>query len=283
MDGYVRIHRKIFTSKKFRDNADRLAAIWLITHAAWKPMVVPFNGRKVALQRGECCYSIRFLMGKWGEKSTSAVSRRLAHFEAVGFIRRGREKTKLEHFLERDLEQQMERQVERDLEHPSSIITICKYSNYQYSDANAGTGNGTPSGTRFGTQAGTVSGTKNINYTKNLEDNNSLRSLSSSSDAEDWCLHPERIAFFRHHGKRKADHTHTILQNFIDRYGADVVRDVAIAAHALADGDPVAYLHACLANGPMRVSGGGADSVAAGVNYELLGMTEADCDEVANG
>jgi DNA-binding transcriptional regulator YhcF (GntR family) len=88
--GYFLLSRSIFENPQFRGLDDVFAAIWMIGHAAWKQVTVAIkNGRnskiEVTLERGQLCYSLRFLASKWG-CSLDTVQRRISRFLVAGFI-----------------------------------------------------------------------------------------------------------------------------------------------------------------------------------------------------
>lgn len=120
MGGFVLIHRALIGNPKFRGRDDEYAAIWLVVHAVWRKISVRVNSRSVTLERGECCYSMRYLAEAW-ECSKSAAHLRLRHFEKNGFIGTA-VKTGL------------------------TIITLCNYDQYQISKDDARTADGTGSG-----------------------------------------------------------------------------------------------------------------------------------------
>jgi hypothetical protein len=115
--GYVRVYRRTWEHAMFRDEpyTRREAWLWLISEAAWKPTQVriwPIPGRAgvvINLERGQVAHAERFLAEKWGW-SRSKVRR---------FIR--------------DLTS--ERMVSRATAQPAaqaiSVLTICKYDEYQ--------------------------------------------------------------------------------------------------------------------------------------------------------
>lgn len=58
---------------------------WLICNAAWKATAVRVAGKRVKLGRGELCFSVRFIAGKWGW-SKSRVARFLHELADEGMI-----------------------------------------------------------------------------------------------------------------------------------------------------------------------------------------------------
>lgn len=66
--GVFAVSRSIWSHEALFDDqpySKREAWIWLISAAAWKPIKLGFAGRVIALERGEFCFSIRFLAEKW--------------------------------------------------------------------------------------------------------------------------------------------------------------------------------------------------------------------------
>lgn len=102
----------------------REAWLWLVSEATWRRKAVLVDGKRVVLERGQLAHSIRFLADKWGW-SKSAVAR---FFDAL----------------------RTDTMIDTQPGHGVSIITICKYNQYQrvsLPDRDA-------SGTETGTQAG---------------------------------------------------------------------------------------------------------------------------------
>lgn len=85
MSGYVLIHRDLIGNPQFRGKDDEYAAIWLVVRAAWEPTTVRVGRAAVALERGQCAYSVAYLATAWGCSKASAHAR-LRHLESVGFI-----------------------------------------------------------------------------------------------------------------------------------------------------------------------------------------------------
>ena len=88
--GYFILSRSIFENPQFRGPDDVFAAIWLIAHAAWDTMTIFVKTGKsaripVKLERGQLCYSMRFLSTKW-EYSLATVQRRIDYLSKNGMI-----------------------------------------------------------------------------------------------------------------------------------------------------------------------------------------------------
>jgi hypothetical protein len=107
MSGFVLIHRDLFGNPQFRGKDDEYAALWLISKAAWEATSVRPVRDRIPLERGQCAYAISYLAQAW-ECSKATAHARLRHFEKIGFIRT---------------------QVRTDC----TVITLCKYSEYQAS------------------------------------------------------------------------------------------------------------------------------------------------------
>lgn len=119
MSGYVRAHRQRFDHPLFRREkfCRGYAWDWLVSHACWKAQQVDVGGKLVTLQRGQLCYSIRFLAGAWNWDK-AAVSR----------------------FLER---LKTEAMIDTQTETGQTIISICNYDRYQADATAPETANGT--------------------------------------------------------------------------------------------------------------------------------------------
>jgi hypothetical protein len=87
MSGYVAMARDwqehdIFDGDEF---SRRDAWAWLISQAAWKPATAKVNGLSVRIERGELCFSQRFMAEKWGW-SKSRVDRFIQTLKAEGML-----------------------------------------------------------------------------------------------------------------------------------------------------------------------------------------------------
>lgn len=105
--GFVLIHRSLIGNPQFRGKDDEYAAMWLILHAAWEPTTIRVNRNAVSLERGQCAYAISYLSQAW-ECSKATAHARVRFLEGCGFL-----KTR----------------AERDY----TVITVCNYSEYQFS------------------------------------------------------------------------------------------------------------------------------------------------------
>jgi hypothetical protein len=122
---------------------EREAWIWLIENAQWKPRVVNIQGRPVKLERGQLSYSHAF-MGQawgWGRRKVQTFLGKLQKWGMVGAAS-GQGQT---------------------------IITICKYNEYQltpgHNGAAIGAGVGQPRGS-LGAASGHNNNTGNTGNTK---------------------------------------------------------------------------------------------------------------------
>lgn len=117
MSGYVAMSRDwqdhdIFEGDEF---SRRDAWAWLIAHAAWKQTKARIKGSSVSLERGELCFSQRFMAKKW-RWSKSKVDRFIAVLRAEGMIST-RSKTGAT--------------AGHSAGQGQSIITICNYDKFQ--------------------------------------------------------------------------------------------------------------------------------------------------------
>lgn len=84
-NGYALIQRGLIGNPQFRGKDDEYAAMWLILHAAYKPLTVRVGRHPVTLARGECAYSVSFLAQAW-ECSKSTAHATLKHLEKNQFL-----------------------------------------------------------------------------------------------------------------------------------------------------------------------------------------------------
>lgn len=121
MSGYVAMSRGwqdhgIFEGDEF---SRRDAWAWLIANAAWKPSKTRIKGTTVTLDRGELCFSQRFLAQKWGW-SKSRVDRFIAILRDEGMI---------------ETRSKIGATAGHQAGQGQSIVTICNYDKYQPSKA----------------------------------------------------------------------------------------------------------------------------------------------------
>ncbi len=128
MSGFVAMIRDwqdhdIFDGDEF---SRRDAWAWLIAQAAWKATRVRTKGVIILLERGQLCYSVRFLAQKWGW-SKSRVDRFLALLRDEGMIEKSGTAAG----------QSAGHDAGQSAGHGEHVITICNYGKYQTS-ANEG-------------------------------------------------------------------------------------------------------------------------------------------------
>lgn len=81
MDGWVKIHRKIFDSPTIKGDPEALAVwLYLITNAAYKPFYTFFGGKKVLINAGELITGRKKIAENTGV-SESKIFRLLKRFE----------------------------------------------------------------------------------------------------------------------------------------------------------------------------------------------------------
>lgn len=144
--GVFAVDRGIFDHPTFAAEpfTEREAWIWLIKEAAWKPRTVRVGRAVIALERGQCAATTRFMAQRW-KWSPSRVQRFLDRLANDGMV------STLTDAL-------------------ATRITICKYDEYQRVSL--------PDGTLSDTLAG-HSRYKPEDITKNIEDKNN----ASGADA----------------------------------------------------------------------------------------------------
>jgi len=106
--GVFAIDRGVWDHPMFRTRdpfSRREAWLWLISSAVWKSRTVFVDGKRVELSRGQLAFSIRFMAEQWNW-SKSSVERFLVALKT-------------------------ETMIETDTGHGVTIITICKYTEYQ--------------------------------------------------------------------------------------------------------------------------------------------------------
>lgn len=102
------VARSIWDHEFFADDdvfSERLAWIWLLSEAAWRPTRTKVGNVVVNVGRGQIAHSVRFMADKWGWH-----------------------RSKVERFLNR---LKTEAMIETDARQGVSVITICKYAEYQ--------------------------------------------------------------------------------------------------------------------------------------------------------
>lgn len=142
-DGYVKSYRKRFKNKLFRGEkfCRGYAWDWLVSHAVFQPYEIDLNGKTVTLERGQLCYSLRYLAEVFGwSKSTT------------------------ERFLTR---LKTETMIETQSGTGQMIITICNYEKYQGEIFEAGQQTGQQTG-----QQRDSSGTNKKNDKKDKKESN---------------------------------------------------------------------------------------------------------------
>lgn len=154
MSGTVNISRGIWSDTAFKDQpfTEREAFMWMVMEASWKPREKRVGSVVVHLERGQLASSIRFMAEAWNwQKST------------------------VDRFLKR-LEN-------RDMIGTSSgtgvtVITVCKYNDYQ----NAPSESGTPSNPKSGQRRD--SGGTNENKGLIPEEKPKVKSAAIAADGE---------------------------------------------------------------------------------------------------
>lgn len=123
MSGFIRIPREYFEHPSL--SGDRFRAFfWLVQKACWKPKTFNVFGKKIELQKGQLCMSVRQIAEAL-EWSKSATDRFLANMKSGTLI-------------------------ETDSGTGKLVITICNYDLFQGNMEDGGTLSGTLSGTRLG-------------------------------------------------------------------------------------------------------------------------------------
>lgn len=114
----------------------REAWLWLISEASWKPRRRRVGSSSVEIGRGEIAHSIRFIAEAWGWPKSNVAR-----------------------FLEALKTDTM---IETRTDHGVTVITICKYDEYQRVSLPERDTNGTACGTELGQQRDKLEDNKNI-------------------------------------------------------------------------------------------------------------------------
>ncbi|WP_432344745.1 hypothetical protein WMC41_16065 [Shinella yambaruensis] len=167
--GFILIAREMLDHPVFANEpyCERLAWVWLIREAAWKDRTVRVGRAVIALSRGVCAVSTRFLADRW-QWSEARVRRYLKRIEKQGLI-----------------------DIKTDAH--ATQITICNYDKYQLStqtsDAEATQGRRTSDANK-----------KELNTLNTLEIDKSIScSKSRHAKAENrfeefWKIYPKKAS-----------------------------------------------------------------------------------------
>ena len=120
--GNFSVSRSIWTSDLFAKEpfTEREAWIWMISSAVWRDKTTRVGHYIIELERGQLCYSIRFLAKAWGW-SKSKVDRYLKRLETMDATR-----------------SKIGTPIGTASGTPPMVITICNYNEYQPDTEKAG-------------------------------------------------------------------------------------------------------------------------------------------------
>lgn len=105
MSGYALIHRRLLGHHAFRNDAEAMAFAWLVVRASWKPSRVRYKDRIIQLDRGQLAVSIRDF-AKAMDRDKAWVERLMKRLRAEAMVKTSDETG-------------------------VSVVTICKYEDYQ--------------------------------------------------------------------------------------------------------------------------------------------------------
>lgn len=105
MSGYVRIHRTLLGHSAFRNESETMAFAWLVAKAAWRPTRVRYKGHSINLGRGQVAISQRDMAAAF-DRDKAWIARLIQRLKSEAMI-------------------------EARLEAGVTLITICKYAEYQ--------------------------------------------------------------------------------------------------------------------------------------------------------
>jgi len=103
--GYVRLHRSLLGHVAFRNDGEAMAFAWMIARASWKTTRVRYKGQAVNLNRGQLAVSVRDL-AETLDRPKGWVERLISRLKN-------------------------ETMIETRTETGVTVITICKYDEYQ--------------------------------------------------------------------------------------------------------------------------------------------------------
>lgn len=179
MSGFIIMQREALDHPLLKDGERFRAWFWLIANACWKEARVDVGGRIVELERGQLCYSIRYLADAWGWPRTN-VDRFLRRLEADSMLHVTRSKTGTGGGT------------------APIIITICNYAKYQ----DIPTKRGTASGTQPGQQRDSSGTNKNKGTREQSSPNGELSPLPPE-DLPDWLPQDAWADFVGHRAEIK--------------------------------------------------------------------------------
>lgn len=130
MSGFIAMSRDALDHPLLKDGERFRAWFWLISKACWKATRIDVAGQIIELQRGQLCYSVRYLAEAWGW-SKSTVDRFLHRLQAESMLSLTRSKTGTASGT------------------GQFVITICNYDKYQTSGEDGGTADGTTVGQQW--------------------------------------------------------------------------------------------------------------------------------------
>jgi hypothetical protein len=107
-DGWIALHRKIYSSKDFNNQLETSIFIYLLSNASHKDCEVVYRRKKIKLKRGQISIAIRDLANKFSLTFTKT-------------------KTIIDHLISTN-------NINQNLIKNLSIYTIVKYDKYQHSD-----------------------------------------------------------------------------------------------------------------------------------------------------
>ena len=171
--GNFSVSRSIWTSDLFAKEpfTEREAWIWMISSAVWRDKTTRVGHYIIELERGQLCYSIRFLAKAWGW-SKSKVDRYLKRLETMDATR-----------------SKIGTPIGTASGTPPMVITICNYNEYQPDTEKAGH--------IAGQSAGQKRDTSGTNKNKDNKDNK-IRDTKVSLDHPEifdrfWSLYPRKV------------------------------------------------------------------------------------------
>lgn len=175
--GYISLHRCLMDDPIWHSEPFTRAQAWvdLIMLAQYKDGYIRVAGHRIDLKRGQCGQSETTYAKRW-KWSRGKVRRFLSELETMGWISKKQDNRK-------------------------TVITICKYNDFQDNDTSDGTAN------EHQTDSKQYSNNKDNNYNNNIYTNSEFEFFEKPPEIDDRVWNDFTI----HADKRKLAITHTMI------------------------------------------------------------------------
>lgn len=194
--GYVRIHRTLLGHPAFRNDAEAMAFAWMVVRAAWRPTRVRYKEHPISLARGQLAISVRDM--------ATALDRDKAWVERLW--KRLKSETMIKTATETGV----------------TVVTICKYIDYQSPKEKGETLSKTPNET--GARQGQDTEQEGEESKKEEEDNPPTPLLTEGVEIPEWVPRPQWLAFIdmrKRQRKMPTAHAVELLIRKLDKLRSD--------------------------------------------------------------